>query len=228
MDWLRSMMILMAPEDGGEAGGGGTPGDGDKQDVAPDAKPDGVADDKSKDGGEKDGGKAESQEPTGASAPEKYELKWSASDTEMDAGFLEALSPALKEAGLTNKQAQALADAYEEHTTAQAAASEEAQAKADVEEVKADETYGGDKFEKSVERAKNVIARIFPAEFQTFLDESGLGNKLQMVRMGNIIADAISEDKLGAPGQHGPKPSAKVARADELRKMYPSMHKEAS
>lgn len=58
------------------------------------------------------------------------------------------------------------------------------------------QTDWGGKFEGNVAVAQKAIRTLAPAEFVTFLEQSGLGNHPAMVRMFHRIGEAVSEDKL--------------------------------
>lgn len=103
-----------------------------------------------------------------------------------------AYSPLFKEANLTQDQAQKLVSAYE---GSQTKAREAIQAKWAT-DAKADKEFGGAKFDASSQVAKTAMGRFASPEFVTFLNETGLGNHPEMVRMFYRIGSSIAPDKL--------------------------------
>lgn len=69
-------------------------------------------------------------------------------------------------------------------------------------DLRADNEFGGNKFNQTLERANRVLRRFGESETIGFLDKSGLGDYPGMVRLLAKIDLAISEDKLveGKPG----------------------------
>jgi len=136
-----------------------------------------------------------------AKAPEKYELKMPDGSL-LDAGAIERTATYAKERGLSNEDAQAVLE--RDHATimsyadAQKAMVSEKLA-AWVEDVKADKELGGDNFGKSVELAKRVVERFGTDAFKKALNESGLGNHPELVRVFVRIGRSMAEDTLVVP-----------------------------
>lgn len=216
-------MTLMAPDDG--AGGGGA------DDAAATAAAEASAaaakvagGDGSKGGEAGKGGAAESPKTTEPVIPEAYALKWTKSGTDVDADFIEKLAPGLKAAKVTQATAQELIDLFEDQSQAQKEAADEARDKEWAKACSTDEKFGGEKFKENAERARNIVNRLFGEDFKTFLNETGLGNHPEMFRAMNIIADAVAEDRLGAPGAAGGgKLTPEAAAEAALREEYPTM-----
>jgi hypothetical protein len=98
---------------------------------------------------------------------------------------------------------------------AQAAAFEQVQTEW-VAKAKADPELGGDKFDANLAVAKKAIDRFAAPDFKTYLNETGLGNHPEMLRMLLKVGQAISEDKHVASNQGNAK-----AR-DAAKTLYPS------
>ena len=130
--------------------------------------------------------------------PEKYDLKVPEGSS-LDAPAVEKIAAYAKAQGFSQAQAQALVD-----RDAQAVASfqegQTALLKTKQTEWKttsaADPEFGGDKFPKSAEIAKRVVARYGSAELKTALEDSGLGDHPELVRMLVRIGSAMTEDQL--------------------------------
>jgi len=105
--------------------------------------------------------------------------------------------------GLTARQAKAIQEyslGYFDKTNSAASAEEQQRNQAGIQELK---TEWGDKFNANVDTAKAVITKFGgekAAEIQEFLNESGLGNNAQLVRLLSKIGDSILEDR----GRRGP------------------------
>ena len=97
------------------------------------------------------------------------------------------------------------------------AAQEEAQAamlKEWGEAAKADEDYGGAKFDENVAAAKTAMEKLVTAnfikpEFKQFLNDSGLGNHPEMIRLFWKLSDQVSDDGLVA-GNPAPTPKSRA------------------
>lgn len=131
-----------------------------------------------------------------ASVPDAYELKMP-EGVELDSALLEQVSPVFKELGLTNDQAQKLADKFSAHLTAQAKANEDAHGQ-QIEDwgkqAQADKEIGGIAFDQNAQIAQKAIARFATPELKALLDTTGYGNHPEMVRMFLRIGKGISED----------------------------------
>lgn len=156
--------------------------------------------------------KAEATPPAQASAvPEKYSLKLPEGSL-LQASHLEGLEAFAKERGLSQEQAQALAE--RESATVGAFLDSEQKAFQEraakwVDEVKADPEVGGAKFAESIEHTKRMLKQYAPPEFMKLLDDTGYGNHPALVKTLARVAKAMSDDKLvqtGVNAPSGPKP----------------------
>lgn len=135
--------------------------------------------------------------------PDKYDLTLPDGSL-VDAAGVERIAAYAKAQGLSQPQAQALL----ERESGNAAAVKEGQA-AQLEQAKkvwlaaasTDKEFGGDSFPKNAELSKRVIARYGSDALKAALDETGLGNHPELVRMLVRIGKAMSEDQLVIAGQ---------------------------
>lgn len=154
-----------------------------------------------------DGEKPAEGEAPKPAAPEAYDLKMPEGMT-LDADALAIAEPIFREMNLDNEGAQKLTDAYakiapqiaERAITADRAAQQSAiveQRAAWAAEAKADPEIGGANWTASVEASAKALERLgAPAgsPFRVLLNDSGLGNHPEMIRMFAKIGKAIGED----------------------------------
>jgi len=170
-------------------------------DPAPDAEAAPAADATADDGAEKpDGDKDETAEKV---IPEAYELTPPEGMT-LDADTLALATPVFKELGLSNEQAQSLIPVASEFAkkitdsqNAQILASVSAQRKEWFDTSKADPEIGGANWDKTISTAAMALDKLGATKgtpFRTLLDDSGLGNHPEMIRMMKRVGDAIGED----------------------------------
>lgn len=140
------------------------------------------------------------QKPVGA--PEKYEFKFP-EGVSVDAAMLAKFEPILKEAGLSQEQAQKLADVQLEFKQQEAKAQQDAwvaQLATWAEEVRTDKEIGGQKFDENLKAAQSALARFGSPELKQLLDSTGLGNHPELVRLCAKIGKAMAEDTFVAGG----------------------------
>lgn len=153
--------------------------------------------------------------PATPAVPEKYELKL-AEDSLLPKARVEQIEAYAKANGMTNEQAQALVDresqAVDEFHTQQ---QEVLKAKAVewVSDVKADKELGGEAFNQNVEAAKRALHRFGNDQLKSMLDQSGLGNHPEFVRVFARIGKAMADDSFVKPGAQAGK---QVRAADVL------------
>ncbi len=133
--------------------------------------------------------------------------------------FLSGFKAWAHEAGLSQKQAAALAEKYLAFEDAQLAAYSKA-AEAQVNAVKIE---WGDKFDANVAIAHKAVEQFCTAEDKRYLDESGLGNNPTLVRMFYKIGLAMNDDTMGqgrqgSAGQQMPRTSGGTPQLN-----FPSM-----
>jgi hypothetical protein len=139
----------------------------------------------------------------------KYELKPSENSL-LDQAKIDEVIAYAKANGLTNEQAQGLLNKEEtllkSFADAQAEAHAEALAKASEEwkqQAMTDKEIGGPEFNKNVELAHRALKQFGNEKLSKYLNESGLGNHPDVVRMFMRIGKAMSEDKIISSNAHG-------------------------
>jgi hypothetical protein len=112
-----------------------------------------------------------------------------------------------KEYKLTNDVAQKILERSNQTLAAYVGKQKETfetQSKTWADEVKNDKELGGEKFNETVETAKRVLDKFGSDDFKKALNETGLGNHPELVRVFARIGKTMSEDKLVLPGTQGP------------------------
>lgn len=155
---------------------------------------------------------------TPAAAPETYSLKLP-DGSRLDPSRVEKIASLAKERGLSNEAAQEILtrehEAVDQYASAQATVLEKEKERW-LTDLKADKEIGGDNLNKKVEQASRVVKKFGTPEFSKALNESGLGNHPELVRVFARIADAMGEDNLVLPGA---APSGQASLRDLF---YPS------
>jgi hypothetical protein len=140
--------------------------------------------------------------------PDKFVLK-APEESGLDATQVEEIAAYAKAQGFSQTQAQALVDREarlrQTWQDGQAALLEQKQAEW-LASAKADKEFGGEGFAKNSELAKRVVHRFGSEALKQALEESGLGNHPELVRLLVRIGSAMGEDTLvtGAPSGKGP------------------------
>ena len=153
---------------------------------------------------------------TGGEPPEKYELGIEES-ANVNPTLVTEAEQIFREIGLTNDQAvkvgAILTRAKELDAEAWTQANDEwAQA------VKDDPDMGGERYDATVARVRNVASRFGSPAFNEALEQYGFGNHPELVRFIDNIAKAIGEDR--TPGK---PPGALPSETESLRARYPTM-----
>lgn len=185
-----------------------------KADPKPDdADPEGGDPKSPEEGGDKD------EDPAASllGAPEKYEFDLGEGVT-FDQEAFDAFEPVLRDMDLSQDTASKLLGGYTEKVLPvlqQRAETQAAEAGQQLvadwaKEALADKEFGGSRLEESKALAARTISRFLPddaegQQFRTFLNESGLGNHPQMMRMLSRIGRDLAEGKAD-PGTGGGRP----------------------
>lgn len=136
---------------------------------------------------------------------------------------LEKFKGLAKEFGWKGEQAQKVLELFAEQ---QKAADVSSRAQLDkmhagwLESMKADKEIGGADFEANGQLARKAMLRFATPELRTFLNDSGLGNHPELVRLMCRVGKAVAEDSISgssgaAPGNSDPE--------KYLRELYPTM-----
>jgi len=138
----------------------------------------------------------------------------------LDAELLDALGPEFKEAGLTPRQAQKLADKFIEKQRADYAKQSDAW-KTTVEgwadKAKNDPEIGGAKWDKTAKDASSLVNRFGTPELKTYLNSSGGGNHPELIRFMAKVGAMIGEDNPAISENRGQKTTA-----DAAERLYPN------
>jgi hypothetical protein len=173
--------------------------------------------------GTTDQGKPDGDKPGDkpAGAPEQYEDFTAPEGVKLDAEVSGEFKSLAKELNLPQETAQKVADLgvklAQKWQAQQTAALGEAAAKWATDS-QADKEFGGDKLQENLATAKKALDTFGSPELKTLLNESGLGNHPEVIRLLFKAGTAISEDRLVA-GKSGTTPAATTAQ-----RMFPNMN----
>lgn len=165
----------------------------------------------------KEGDKA-ADKPAGA--PEKYEAFTLPEGTKISDELNGDLAATAKELGLTQEQAQKLADLAAKHGGNQQTAMADAVQKARAEWAQSstsDKEFGGEKLSENLAVAKKAMDQFGTPELKTLLNESGLGNHPEIIRAFYRAGKAISEDRVVTHGN-----SSAERSKDPAKVLYPN------
>lgn len=124
----------------------------------------------------------------------------------LDAELADDIKATAKELGLTQSQAQKLADLALKRTESAQSKQAEMLAQARDEwagQAKADKEFGGDAIEANLATARKALDTFGTPELKALLNESGLGNHPEVIRFFYRAGRAISPDNrfiVGGPG----------------------------
>lgn len=148
--------------------------------------------------------------------PEEYAEFVMPEGVALDAELGTDLKSAAKEMGLTQDQAQKLADLGAKQAlkfqTTQAEALDAARKTWET-DAKSDKEFGGDKFNENLSQAKKAMDAYASPELKTLLNQTGLGSHPEFIRLMWKAGQAISEDRLDVGRE---APTARKAAADRL------------
>lgn len=172
------------------------------------------AGDKAGAGADADKGSDE-QKPAGA--PEKYEFK-APDGIKFDDQVIDAFSAVAKDLNLSQDQAQKVLDNMAPVLASRATEQLKAARVEWVESAKTDKEFGGDGLQANLGVAKKAMEAFATPELRALLNESGLGDHPEVIRLFFRAGKAISED-----GFVGGKPGAS-APTSIAQRMYPNMN----
>lgn len=136
----------------------------------------------------------------------------------VDQRALDAALPEFKEAGLSQKQAQAAVGLYIKLQQQQAEA-QATQVQQWADEVVTDKEIGGDRMVENVEAAVRVLKKFGTPELDQLLTSTGLGNHKELVRFCARVGKQFSDDSHVTGG------SQPVEQEDFATKYYRTMPK---
>ena len=144
-------------------------------------------------------------EKKAAEVPETYEDFTLPEGMELDKVAMEAAIPVFKELGLTQEQAQKLVGLQTAQLTAAAEAQEAAWTKQNDDwrdASKADPEFGGANLQENLSHVSRFMDGFGSDVIRTMLEETGLGNRVEMLQMFASVGKAMGEDTIktgGAP-----------------------------
>lgn len=187
-------------DEGAGAGQGADQGEGDqeKQALSDEGAGESQGDEGDKSEGEGDGEKAAADQ-----VPEDGVYKLTMPEgVEVDQAMLDALGPEFKEAGLTNAQAQKLADKYVtimQERIKQAAEAKDAAAVQEsaawLDQAQKDQEIGGDNWQETVRLAVQGVEKFATPGLKELFERQGLGNHPEMIRHFRMLGKMASEDQ---------------------------------
>lgn len=146
-----------------------------------------------------------------AGAPEKYELT-APEGFQLEPETTAQFETVARELNLSNEQANKLIPLGAQLAQQIAAQQQDAHVKQVaqwLEASKADKDIGGDKFDASVQVALKARDKFATPELRTLMDQTGLGNHPEIVRLFHRIGTAIADDSfVQAPSGGGSQKSA--------------------
>lgn len=153
---------------------------------------------------------------TADAAPEKYEFS-PPEGFQFDNVVIDEFSTVAKELNLPQEAAQKILDKMTPVMQARQAEHLQAARTEWAESAKADKEFGGEKLAENLGVARKALDAFTTPELRTLLEESGLGNHPEVIRMFYRAGKAISEDRFVGGG-------AKGVPVDPAKRMFPSMN----
>lgn len=164
-----------------------------------------------KDNTQDDAGKADK-----AGAPEQYEFK-APEGQKFDDLVIAEFTEVARELDLPQDAAQKILDKVAPVIQARQTEQINAARTAWGEATRTDKEFGGDKLNENLAVAKKALDKFGSPELRVLLNESGLGNHPEVIRMMYRAGKAIGEDTFVGGKQTGATPSQSAAKA-----LYPS------
>jgi len=157
-------------------------------------------------------------------APETYADFQVPDGQEIDAEVLAEFTPLLKEAGLSQDQAQKFVDLQSRVTEKFAQTQQKAWADQQSvwrEAAETDEEFGKGKYDASIVIARKAMREVGSPELAKALEETGTGNHPEFIRFFKRVGDAIGEDGMSFGG------SSKPGEKSLAERMFPNQGKAA-
>lgn len=134
--------------------------------------------------------------------PESYEFTAQFNGKPYPQEYLNIFSDVAKSAGLNNEQANLVLDHFTQHIMQIAIDREQQQHNHWVQSSQTDKEFGGERFNENLAVAKRALTAFGTPELTQYLDESGLGNHPEMIRLMYRVGKQIGEDHF-VNGQKG-------------------------
>jgi hypothetical protein len=158
----------------------------------------------------------DAEQPQGA--PEQYESFTAPDGAEFDGKVIEQFSEVAKELNLPQDAAQKLLDKMGPTIATRQSEQLEAARQQWAADAKADKEFGGDKLNENLAFGKKALDTFGTPELRTLLNDSGLGNHPEVIRMMVRAGKAISEDRVVTGG------GAITTDQSTAQRMYPNMN----
>lgn len=155
--------------------------------------------------------KSAEDKPQGA--PERYEFT-APEGSELDAAVTDAFAGVAKELNLTQEAAQKVVDKMAPLMAQRQAEQVQAVQKQWRDESTADKEFGGDKLTESLATARKAMDAFASPGLKQTLEQTGLGNHPEVIRMFVKVGKAISED--------GFVNGANKPIVDDAKRFYPN------
>lgn len=134
---------------------------------------------------------------------EEYQVEFKESAT-LDKKFIEDFKKAAHSAGVLPKQAQALANWYQEiNANAEQEALKVLEGRR-IEEIDGLKKEWGAAFEKNVTAARKALGKFADQETVEYLDKTGLGNDVRLVKLLAKVGETLKEDSVIGNNESGP------------------------
>lgn len=143
-------------------------------------------------------GETEAKADDKPGAPEEYGEFAMPEGIALDTELGGELKTIAKELNLTQEQAQKLADLGAKQAQKSQASHADALAAARetwANDAKADKEFGGEKFLENMAVAKKAVDAYASKDLKVLLDQTGLGNHPEMIRLFHKVGQTISEDR---------------------------------
>lgn len=153
-------------------------------------------------------------------APEKYEFKPTEGSAAFDDSVIEQFSEVARELNLPQEAAQKVLDKMGPALQARQLENIQAARTMWADSAKIDKEFGGEKLTENLSVAKKALDTFGSPELRTLLNDSGLGNHPEMIRLMFRAGKAISEDRFVGSGRGGK--TSPVSQSDYASALYPS------
>lgn len=163
---------------------------------------------------------ADDQDAKPQGAPDKYEFTAPEGAAAFDDSVIEQFSEVARELNLPQEAAQKVLDKMGPAIQARQAETIQAARTMWAESAKSDKEFGGEKLTENLAVAKKALDTFGSPELRTLLNESGLGNHPEMIRVLYRAGKAISEDRFVGAGRGGKV--APKSNSDYASALYPS------
>ena len=142
-------------------------------------------------------------------APEAYEFTPPEGHV-LDDGVIGKFSEVAKELNLSQSNAQKVLDVMAPAIAERQQAALQAMTAEWADSARADKEFGGDKLDENLAIAKTALEKFATPEFRTLLNDTGLGNHPEVLRVFVRAGKAISPDTV-VTGKQAPAPADRLA-----------------